>query len=161
MFNTLDLGADTTVCAEDGLYIIPGGNGYSSYTWNGVNNNFNSYAVQTSEEVVLSVVDNANCTLTDSVNVTITECTAGIDELGEGAMQIFPVPNNGTFQIRLEALTEDAQIMIVDAQGKQIMEQTVSHGETTIAINLTVEPGIYFVRLVSEKGISQRTISIQ
>lgn len=161
-FNTLDLGADTTVCSEDGLYILPGGNGYSSYTWNGVNNNFNSYPVQTSGEVVLSVVDNTNCTLTDSINVTITECTAGIDELEDAsAMLIYPVPNNGTFQITFNVLAEDAQIMIVDAQGKQIMEKTVSHGETTIAMNLMVEPGIYFVRLVSEKGISQRAISIQ
>lgn len=160
-FNSLDLGADTTVCAEDGLYIIPGGFGYNSYTWNGVNNNFNSYAVQSSEEVVLSVVDNANCTLTDSLNVTVIECTAGIDELGGTSMQIYPVPNNGTFQITFEALTVAAQMIIVDAQGKQIAEQTISQGETTVAMNLTVEPGIYFVRLVSENGTSQRAISIQ
>lgn len=160
-FNTLDLGADTTVCSEDGLYIIPGGFGYNSYTWNGVNNNFNSYAVQTSGEVVLSVVDDANCTLMDSVNVTITECTAGITELGEMAMQIYPVPNNGTFQIAFDALNEDAQIIVVDAQGKQIANQTVTQGNKLVDMNLSVQPGIYFVRLVSENGTSQRAISIQ
>jgi hypothetical protein len=160
-FNTLDLGADTTVCSEDGLYILPGGNGYSSYTWNGVNNNFNSFPVQTSGEVVLSVVDNTNCTLTDSINVTITECTAGINELEANTMLIYPVPNNGTFQITFNALAEDAQISIVDAQGKQIANKVVSQGETSIPMNMEVEPGIYFVRLVSEKGITQRAISIQ
>lgn len=160
-FNTLDLGADTTVCSEDGLYIIPGGFGYSSYTWNGVNNNFNSYAVQTSGEVVLSVVDNVNCTITDSVNVTITECTAGISELVEGAMQIFPVPNNGTFQISFEALPSEAQIIIIDAQGKQIADKTVAQGETAVDMSLQVQSGIYFVRLVSENGTTQRAVSIQ
>lgn len=161
-FNSLDLGADTTVCSEDGLYIIPGGFGFNSYTWNGVNNNFNSYAVQNSGEVILSVVDNANCTLTDSVNVTIEDCTAGINELiGEESMLIYPVPNNGTFQITFEALTVEAQITIVDAQGKQIANQLVSQGETTVGMNLTVEPGIYFVRLSSENGTSQRVISVQ
>jgi hypothetical protein len=160
-FNTLDLGADTTVCSEDGFYIIPGGFGYSSYTWNGVDNNFNSYPVQASGEVVLSVTDNVNCTLTDSVNVTITECTAGIDELEANAMLIYPVPNNGTFQITFDALNSASQMIIVDAQGKQIAEKTISQGETTVVMNLSVEPGIYFARLVSEKGITQRAISIQ
>jgi hypothetical protein len=160
-FNTLDLGADTTVCSEDGLYVIPGGFGFGSYTWNGVNNNFNSYAVQTSGEVVLTVVDNANCTITDSVNVTITACTAGISELGGKTMEIYPVPNNGTFQIAFDALSEDAQIIIVDAQGKQIADKTVAQGETVIDMNLQVQPGIYFVRLVSENGTSQTAISIQ
>lgn len=161
MFNTIDLGADTTVCSEDGLYIIPGGFGYSSYTWNGVNNNFNSYAVQNSQEVVLSVVDEANCTLTDTVNVTVTPCSAGITELDEMAMEIYPVPNNGTFRIAFGALKEDAQMSIVDAQGKQILTQTVTQGETLVDMNLNVQPGIYFVRLVSETGTSQAAVSIQ
>jgi hypothetical protein len=160
-FNTIDLGTDTTVCSEDGLYIIPGGNGYSSYTWNGVNNNFNSFPVQTSGEVVLSVVDNVNCTLTDSINVTIIPCTAGIAELGEASMLIYPVPNNGVFQISFDALTAESHILIVDAQGKQIASKTISLGETTVAMNLDVQPGIYFVRMVSENGTSQRAISIQ
>lgn len=161
-FNSLDLGADTTVCSGDGLYIIPGGFGYNSYTWNGVNNNFNSYAVQSSGEVVLSVVDNANCTLTDSVNITVAPCTtAGISELDEASMHIYPVPNNGTFQITFNALTVESQLIIVDAQGKQIESRTVSQGETTVAMNLSVEPGIYFIRLISENGISQRAVSIQ
>ncbi|WP_430403061.1 T9SS type A sorting domain-containing protein [Fluviicola sp.] len=160
-FNTLDLGADTTVCSGDGLYIIPGGFGYSSYTWNGVNNNFNSYAVQSSGEVVLSVVDNANCTITDSVNVTVAPCTTGLDELDATSMMIYPVPNNGTFQISFGTLSSEAQITIVDAQGKQIAARTVAQGETTVDMNLEVQSGIYFVRLVSENGTSQRAVSIQ
>ncbi|TSJ41173.1 T9SS type A sorting domain-containing protein [Fluviicola chungangensis] len=161
-FNSIDLGADTTVCSEDGLYIIPGGFGYNSYTWNGVNNNFNSYAVQTSGEVVLSVVDEANCTLTDSVNVTITACTNGITELlGEASMQAYPVPNNGTFQVSFNAFASEAQMSIVDTQGKHIENRVVKQGETTVDLNLNVQPGIYFVRLVSETETLQRAISIQ
>lgn len=161
MFNTIDLGADTTVCSEDGLYIIPGGFGYSSYTWNGVNNNFNSYAVQTSEEVVLSVVDAANCTLTDSVLVTVIDCTAGVSEFDKSSLEIYPVPNNGAFQVAFEALTEETQLVIIDAQGKQIAAKTVAKGETTVGMDIQVQPGIYFVRLVSETATLQRAISIQ
>ena len=161
-FNSLDLGADTTVCSHDGLYIIPGGFGYSSYTWNGVNNNFNSYPVQSSGEVVLAVVDEVNCTLTDTVNVTITDdCVAGITEFGENALAIYPVPNNGTFQVAFDALNEEAQLIIVDAQGKQIANQLIAQGESMVNMNLSVQPGIYFVRLVSETGTTQRSISIQ
>ena len=161
MFNTLDMGPDTTVCSEDGLYIIPGGFGYSSYTWNGVNNNFNSYAVQNSGEVVLAVVDAANCTLTDSVIVTVIDCTAGLEELNGSSMEIYPVPNNGSFQVAFGALTEDAQLVIIDAQGKHIADKAVSKGETNVGMDLQVQPGIYFVRLVSESGTTQRAISIQ
>jgi hypothetical protein len=160
-FNTLDLGADTTVCSEDGLYIIPGGNGYNSYTWNGVNNNFNSYPVQNTGEVVLAVTDDYNCTLTDSILVTVVDCTAGIEELGGSSMEIYPVPNNGSFQVTFDALTEETQLVVIDAQGKQIANQVISKGETAVNMNLQVQPGIYFVRLVSENGTSQRAISIQ
>ena len=76
-------------------------------------------------------------------------------------MLIYPVPNNGTFQITFNALAEDAQISIVDAQGKQIANKVVSQGETSVPMNMEVEPGIYFVRLVSANGTSQRAISIQ
>lgn len=161
MFNTLDLGPDTTVCSEDGLYIIPGGFGYSSYTWNGVNNNFNSFAVQNSSEVVLSVVDNANCTLTDSIFVTVVDCTAGIEELAGASMQIYPVPNNGAFKISFDALATDAQIIVSDAQGKQVAEKALTAGTAAADMDLQVQPGIYFVRLVSENGITQQAISIQ
>ncbi len=160
-FNSIDLGADTTVCSEDGLYIISGGFGYESYTWNGVNNNFNSFAVQNSGEIVLSVVDEVNCTLTDSVNVVIDECTAGINELNDASMMIYPVPNNGAFQIIFNALAEEAQLSIVDIQGKQVATATVSKGETVVDMNLNVESGIYFVRLTSKNGTSQQAISIQ
>ena len=160
-FNTIDLGADTTVCSEDGLYIIPGGFGYSSYTWNGVNNNFNSYVVQNTGEVVLSVTDNINCTLTDSIFITVTDCTAGITELGQSSLEIYPVPNNGTFLVTFEALTEEAQLVIIDAQGKQITNKAVAKGETTVGMDVKVQPGIYFIRLVSETGTTQRAISIQ
>lgn len=160
-FNTLDLGADTTVCSEDGLYIIPGGNGYNSYTWNGVNNNFNSYPVQNTGEVVLAVTDDYNCTLTDSILVTVVDCTAGISELGESSMEIYPVPNNGSFQVTFEALTEETQLVIIDAQGKQITEKAVAKGETTVGMDIQVQPGIYFVRLISENAVTQRAISIQ
>lgn len=160
-FNSIDLGADTTVCSEDGLYIIPGGNGYSSYTWNGVNNNFNSYPVQNTGEVVLAVTDNVNCTLTDSIFVTVVDCTAGINELNGSSMEIYPVPNNGSFQVTFDALTEETQLVIIDAQGKQVADQVISKGETAVNMNLQVQPGIYFVRLVSENGTSQRAISIQ
>lgn len=160
-FNTLDLGADTTVCSEDGLYIIPGGFGYNSYTWNGVNNNYNSFPVQATGEVVLSVVDNVNCVLTDSVHVTIIDCTAGINELANQSMQIYPVPNNGTFQVSFAALAEESEISVIDAQGKQITHQTVSQGETVVSMNLDVQPGIYFIRLTSESNTSQQAISVQ
>lgn len=160
-FNTLDLGADTTVCSEDGLYIIPGGFGYNSYTWNGVNNNFNSYAVQNTQQVVLSVVDDASCTLTDSIFVTVIACTAGVEELGVSSMEIYPVPNNGSFQVTFDALKEETQLVIIDTQGKHIADQVISKGETTVSLNIRVQPGIYFVRLVSETGSAQRAISIQ
>ncbi len=160
-FNTLDLGADTTVCSEDGLYIIPGGNGFATYTWNGVNNNYNSYPVQHTEQVTLSVTDNINCTLTDTIVVTMIDCTAGINELGTSSIVVYPVPNNGSFQIAFDALTTDANLVIVDAQGKQVANQSVAQGQTTIGMNLQVQPGIYFVRLVSENGSFQQAISIQ
>ncbi len=161
MFNSIDLGADTTVCSEDGLYIIPGGNGYASYTWNGVNNNFNSYPVQNTGEVVLSVIDEVNCTLTDSVLVTVVDCTAGINESVVSSLEIYPVPNNGAFQVTFEALNEETQLVIIDAQGKQVIEKTIAKGETSVGMELSVQPGIYFVRLISENVVTQRAISIQ
>jgi hypothetical protein len=51
--------------------------------------------------------------------------------------------------------------VIIDAQGKQITEKAVAKGETTVGMDIQVQPGIYFVRLISENAVTQRAISIQ
>ncbi len=157
-FNSIDLGPDTTVCNATGVYIVEGGFGYSSYTWNGVNNNYNIYPAIQTETITLNVIDEINCVLTDSITVTFDECL-GVADINSTEFAIYPVPNNGSFTIEFTTTTEMNEITILDATGKTVASKTA----TTLSenIELNVVPGVYFVQVSNAKGTSQRPIVIQ
>lgn len=68
--NTIDLGQDTIFCAPNSI-TLDAGLGYSSYSWNGDNSNFNSYVVTATSQVILEAVDGEGCTIKDTIEVTV------------------------------------------------------------------------------------------
>lgn len=66
----IDLGADTTFCEPDAV-VLDAGLGYTSYTWNGDNNNLNSYTATTTETIELEAIDVNGCSVYDTIMVTV------------------------------------------------------------------------------------------
>ena len=160
-FNTVDFGADTTICQADAPYVIEPGLGYNSYTWNGVNNNWNVYPVASTQTVIGSVVDASNCVLVDTITVTVESC-ASLNELGEEAYSIYPNPNNGTFNIQFGQSVDGASVHVVDTKGRVCHTETFSGTIQNAQVETTnLEKGIYFVTVTVNDKTSQATIVVQ
>jgi hypothetical protein len=158
-FNSVNLGNDTTVCGDNSqLFVLEAGLGYQSYTWNGVNNNWNIYPVQNSGQYILQVVDSINCTLVDTINVSVitVDCSTGLDELQATKMTAYPVPNKGAFQVTFSKNLTNARISLVNTQGVTCFATAMSGTQTEAAINATgLATGVYFVQLTSDEGTAQ------
>jgi hypothetical protein len=159
-FNTVDLGPDTTVCDYNGALVLEAGFGYQSYTWNGVNNNWNVFPAQQTGTYSVEVVDAANCTLTDNIVVTFDDC-ASIEENTAANFTVFPVPNNGIFTISMAGQFTATAVEIVNMTGQVIYDASVENGVSQIEVKLNAAPGTYLVRLLSNEGKSERLIIIQ
>lgn len=151
-FNSIDLGADVTTCEETAPYVIEAGSGYSSYTWNGVNNNWNVFPAMTSGDYIVEVVDEINCVLVDTITVTFESC-AGLDELASTTPSIYPVPNNGAFEIAFPSATDISLVSIFDMNGKTVWSKNYNEFVSNLTINAeNLINGVYFVHIVSAEN---------
>jgi len=64
-----NLGPDTTICEQN--YLITTGLGYSNYTWNGVNNNLNSYLATQTDTVIFEGLFQDGCNHLDTLIVNM------------------------------------------------------------------------------------------
>jgi hypothetical protein len=158
-FNSINLGSDTTLCDSTGTFIVEAGFGFESYTWNGVNNNWNIYPTNTTGQIVLVVVDEANCNLTDTVFVTFDPCDASITENESFAVSIYPNPNKSSFTIDTEINKVDS-IEIIDMNGKVVFEEN-GNNTTSMTINHQLQNGVYLVKIASGDSLNIQRIIVQ
>lgn len=64
------LGTDVAFCAGDST-TLDAGAGFTSYTWNGVATNSPTFVVKQQGNVAIAVVDSSNCTILDTIAVTV------------------------------------------------------------------------------------------
>jgi hypothetical protein len=157
-----DLGADTIVCDTNG-FVLDAGN-FSSYVWS--TGALTRTITPTTANTVYSVIvtDGNGCTGTDTVNVTVTVCV-GVNEAKQAAASInfFPNPNNGQFKLQIENVTaRNSSLEIVNIQGQVVYnENLIVNGSLSKDINLNVEKGIYFVRLINKNGVKIEKLIIE
>jgi hypothetical protein len=160
-FNKLDLGSDTTICQSNAPYILQAGFGYSSYSWNGVNNNWNVYPVSSTQTVIGEVVDASSCILRDTVVVTVDGCL-GLDEKSSALYSIYPNPNNGSFNILLENSVDNLTVEVMDTKGRKCHSQTFNGNVQNAKVETSnLEKGIYFVSIRVNDKLTQATITVQ
>ncbi len=89
-------------------------------------------------------------------NFTIMQAFAGMDEIVNGDLQLFPNPTNDIVNVHW---TEDVQsIELVDLQGKTLETIEVSDVKTT-TINLeNLSSGVYMIRVTSSEGTSTHQV---
>ncbi len=160
-FNSINLGNDTTVCEYNTPLVLEAGFGYNSYTWNGVNNNWNVYPVSTSGTYTVVAVDDANCNVTDQIVVTVDAC-AGLNEDQLEQLSVYPNPNNGEFTVQVPSNLTEGTMVVMDLNGRIVIEETFNNNSNGIEINVKgVENGMYIVRIATNDAQYQTQVVVQ
>src|SRR5690606_10736419 len=156
----LDLGVDTTLCANQNITLDAGAGNYI-YSWStggssqtelidttlmGGNGTYNVSVMVT--DVV------TGCMYMDDINIIFQTCT-DIDELGnENAISIYPNPTNGLLNVMINGITVNTTLTIVDVQGKVVYTKNNFTNTTSLVETIDLsgnDKGIYFINLITDK----------
>ena len=162
-----DLGPDTNICINHVITLNPGS--FVSYEWfdssTGSEFVFNAlnYGIGITE-VSVTVTDENGCEAEATVSVNVEEC-AGIEELDNMNIGIYPNPNNGTFTLKLNSSEiNKINYRIVNSIGNVLfkVKDIQINGEYENTIDLSdYSEGIYFLIIENKKGIINKKIVIQ
>lgn len=139
--------------------VITGGKGPYSFTWSKEgtiigNSLLLELPVQTTKGVyALQVTDAANC------RITLVTTNSG-EELAAGRrISLYPIPAASTITVDPGDITEPLELTFINNSGVALLKKVVK-GVT--AIDLTIPPGIYYVRIASESGqpVEWRVITV-
>jgi hypothetical protein len=106
-------------------------------------------------------------TITDTNGCQATSATYVMNDVSVRELQafnpvlIYPDPNNGNFTAHFDQKGLKAEMEVYDVNGKKVYEQHLaSNGVVTKQINLSADPGIYFLRILLSDGttFTQRMI---
>jgi len=158
----VDLGLDTIVCDTNNL-LLDAGN-FTSYLWNtgALTRTITPTAANTIYSVI--VTDGNGCTGTDTVNVTVTVCV-GINDNKQNlaTIKFYPNPNNGQFKLQIDNVNApSSELEVMNVNGQVVYnENLIINGSISKDININVEKGIYFVRLMNKNGVKVERLIIE
>jgi hypothetical protein len=127
-----------------------------TYTGNGISSNIFSPGTAGigSSIVTYTYVDVNDCSASAQTTIDVNDC-AGIDEKEEAYFSLFPNPNNGQFKV-ISTGTPMDQIIIYDAQGKMVFNESYS-GIFTLEFDLNAySNGVYYIEINSDQEIHER-----
>lgn len=144
------------------LWAQPTGQNYS-YLWIGCEptpdplyttsvyqpNESGSYRVMIANEI--GCIDTSEC-----VNVTVT----GLDEALESQLQVYPNPSTGRFEISLADGYQNANLQVLDLQGKLVYEQTLFSNRSELDLR-SFSVGVYSLRIMTNSGTITRKLTLQ
>lgn len=151
LVNKIDLGEDIVTCENNSPVVLFAGNGFQSYTWNGVNNDYNAFPVTQSGTYVVVATDAHDCSITDTVNVVFESCLGLNDDTHDLNVVLFPNPvvNQANVEITVAANME-MTLSISDLNGKIVFEETISlnAGYNSLDLNVSqLNTGLYLLNM--------------
>ncbi|NOQ76070.1 MAG: T9SS type A sorting domain-containing protein [Crocinitomix sp.] len=97
--------------------------------------------------------------------VDTSDCINVIDEgvsIGENGMMeisIYPNPTDGTIFVSVDAMDQNYQLTVIDAEGRIILNRTVSNAIEAIDLS-NASNGIYFVRINTSGGTMTKRVTV-
>ena len=156
---TASLGADTAAELPFNIPLSPG-QGYTSYLWS--TGATTDTIVVTSADTYWVTVSGANgCTITDTIVVGIAVGVNG--QLSKDVLSFYPNPANEKLTIKSGMLDLDkAQIRMFDSRGGMVSDliMTPESNRTYIIDLRSFEAGIYFVQVITDKGMRVERLSV-
>lgn len=149
----VDLGADTTFCNYNTLS-LDAGSGFASYQWSNA---------ETTASILLDgptlgngtyaysvvVTDSYGCIGMDSIMVTVDPC-AGLNELKNSGVNVYPNPTKGMINIDFSALGNDVDYRVYTQDGKLMEEGILSGANGNIDIS-ELDRGGYLLEISTKE----------
>jgi hypothetical protein len=166
----IDLGRDTTTCANAAVSLNATNGSATGYLWLPSNKTTPVISVDSagiglhSQKITVFVTDNNGCVGKDSVNVAFKIC-GGIEDLAGVTVQVFPNPSNGMFAIELKTRQQETlDLSIIGPSGEtvytiQALKVSGTHSEKIDVSRLA--QGIYILQISNGSGKMYRKIMIQ
>jgi hypothetical protein len=159
---SVDLGPDTIVCDTTGFMLDAGT--FASYMWSTGDTTQMITPTTANTQYIVTVMDANGCSATDTVDVTVTVCV-GINEVAQNnaIISFFPNPNDGQFKLQIDNVTAlNSTIEVVSINGQIVYTENLNiNGSLSKDINLNVEKGLYFVRLINDNGVKVEKLIIK
>lgn len=162
----VDLGADIVECDQNGATTLATTDPQTSYLWSPSGNTAATETISSSGQYILTVTDADGCVNSDTVLVIYQDC-ASIDEINNGieTMIVYPNPNNGLFNIQLQAQAgvEIKSIEVRSLDGKLIESTQLNNtnGLIKTTFDLTNQStGVYLINVLTSEGTSVEKITI-
>jgi hypothetical protein len=156
---TVDLGSDVLACVGDALTLLaPFGNGLS-YAWS--TGQTGPLAVVTPSAsgtlvVGVEVTDEAGCSDSDAIIITVQECTSGLAQLDlPGRMDevtISPNPFHHQVQVDFGRPISPSTVTLLDACGRHV-DVAWQPWERGLSWEGSLEPGVYLLTSTSLPGV--------
>jgi hypothetical protein len=166
----IDLGKDTTTCANAAVVLNASLPGASSYLWLPSLKTTPSITVDSlgiglhSSKILVFVSDQNGCVGKDSVMVAFKIC-GGIEELSGVSVQVFPNPNSGIFTLELKTLKQEKlDISIMSPSGETVFTRRGMEifGVANEKIDVSrLSQGSYLLSVSNGSGTLIRKIVIQ
>ncbi|MGB0863120.1 MAG: S8 family serine peptidase [Saprospiraceae bacterium] len=143
--------------------------GATSYFWSFGNGNSSTlanpnytYPASGLYNVVLTATNDCGST---SISKTIQIIVTDIENVSKTwNIDIFPNPNSGQFNLKLEGMNGDIEVSITDIQGKLIRNwnyTNLSDGSITLIDASELASGIYIVKVKTDEGIKNVKLFIE
>ncbi|RLD68163.1 MAG: hypothetical protein DRI84_00490 [Bacteroidetes bacterium] len=149
-----DLGKDTSVCKK-GVILLDAGNGYSQYLWStgastqtipvdgSIGIGTYTYWVQ-----VWSAPD---CYDIDSVDVSVMDCDAIIENENDYKIKVYPNPSKGLITVDIKGNVKDKiELTLYNAQGQLVYNKSIDYSSSHKLIKIDIRnlaKGVYTLRL--------------
>ena len=165
-----DLGPDTTICHNSSIELSVD-SGYVDYIWS-TGDTTHTITVDTSglgigtHDVWVVVTDSLGCTATDTIEITIDDCTGIHEFTSKGEINIYPNPNKGMFNLEIQDIEDSRiEVCIYNFNGQKIVceqiKQNFKNGFVK-SYDLSTQPkGVYLIRLTGNTTQITERIIIQ
>ena len=157
----------TFACINWPAYALSGGspNG-GTYSGPGVSGgNFDpSVAGQGTWTIQYDFTDVNGCQGSATQNITVDLCTGVNTSIENNEMEVFPNPASDKLNILFNSDAGTIGIQVLDMQGKviyDVTEKNIHAGDNRQLDLSSYSNGIYFVKMVSEKGITMKKVELK
>lgn len=135
------------------------GSGYGSYLWS-TGETSQMITANSTGSYWVEVGSGDGCFDRDTIEVTLR---LGVDDLSQSNVSIFPVPNDGNFNLRLDGESKTFEVSIYSIAGNVVYQKelTLTDGESTPIQLQNAVSGNYIIQLKSDDKVVQQPFIVR